>query len=92
MALHLSEKRRATSMLQATVRRTNSKRSFTLAQWQAIGAMCMQLTKCSGTPTLTSSDPSCRAPVNGYLWLNDLHPTYPMHNLIASEIVQQITR
>ncbi|KAI4105515.1 MAG: hypothetical protein LQ339_003357 [Xanthoria mediterranea] len=45
-----------------------------------------------GTPTLTSLDPSCGVPVNAYLWLNDLHPTYPVHNLIASEIVQQITR
>ncbi|KAI4205274.1 MAG: hypothetical protein LQ350_000596 [Teloschistes chrysophthalmus] len=45
-----------------------------------------------GTPTLTFFDPSCGAPVNDYLWLNDLHPTYPMHNLIAAQIVQQITR
>ncbi|KAI4255285.1 MAG: hypothetical protein L6R42_006813, partial [Xanthoria sp. 1 TBL-2021] len=45
-----------------------------------------------GTSTLTSLDPSCGVPVNAYLWLNDLHPTYPVHNLIASEIVQQITR
>ncbi|KAL8657015.1 MAG: hypothetical protein Q9226_002342 [Calogaya cf. arnoldii] len=45
-----------------------------------------------GTPTLTTLDASCGVPVNAYLWLNDLHPTYPVHNLIASEIVQQITR
>ncbi|KAL8937436.1 MAG: hypothetical protein Q9216_004424 [Gyalolechia sp. 2 TL-2023] len=44
-----------------------------------------------GTPTLTYLDPSCGVPVNAYLWLNDLHPTYPVHNLIASQIVQQIT-
>lgn len=49
------------------------------------------LVDCSGTPTLTYLDPSCGVPVNEYLWLNDLHPTYPMHNLIASQIVQQIT-
>ncbi|KAL9000873.1 MAG: hypothetical protein Q9169_000628 [Polycauliona sp. 2 TL-2023] len=45
-----------------------------------------------GTLALTSLDPSCGVSVNAYLWLNDLHPTYPMHNLIASQIVQQITR
>ena len=45
----------------------------------------------SGTPTLTYLDPSCGVAVNDYLWLNDLHPTYPMHNLIAAQIVQQIT-
>ncbi|KAL8713877.1 MAG: hypothetical protein Q9220_002023 [cf. Caloplaca sp. 1 TL-2023] len=44
-----------------------------------------------GTPTLTFNDPSCGVPVNDYLWLNDLHPTYPMHNLMAAQIVQQIT-
>lgn len=35
-------------------------------------------------------DPSCGIPVNEYLWLNDLHPTYPIHNLIASQIVQEL--
>ncbi|KAI4288642.1 MAG: hypothetical protein L6R35_002095 [Caloplaca aegaea] len=45
-----------------------------------------------GTPTLTYLDPSCGVSVNAYLWLNDLHPTYPVHNLIASQIVQQITQ
>ena len=44
----------------------------------------------SGTPTLSYLDPSCGIPVDQYLWLNDLHPTYPMHNLIASRIVQQL--
>ncbi|KAL8812819.1 MAG: hypothetical protein Q9200_000748 [Gallowayella weberi] len=43
------------------------------------------------TPDLISFDPSCGVSVNKYLWLNDLHPTYPMHNLIASQIVNQIT-
>ena len=32
--------------------------------------------------------PVCDVPVNQYLWLNDLHPTYPVHNLIAAEIVR----
>lgn len=47
-----------------------------------------ELTTISGTSTLTYLDPSCGVPVNQYLWLNNLHPTYPMHNFIASQIVQ----
>ena len=42
----------------------------------------------SGTPTLTYFDPSCGVPVNEYFWLNSLHPTYPMHNFMASQIVR----
>ncbi|MCJ1261860.1 hypothetical protein MMC22_001729 [Lobaria immixta] len=42
----------------------------------------------SGTPTLDFFDPSCGVPINEYLWMNNLHATYPMHNLMASQIVQ----
>ena len=37
--------------------------------------------------TLNFFVPACDIPVNQYLWLNDLHPTYPVHNLMAAEIV-----
>jgi len=46
---------------------------------------------CSGTQTLSYFDPTCGVPVDQYLWLNELHPTYPVHNLMASQIVQQFT-
>ena len=46
------------------------------------------LTTISGTPTLAHFYPPCGIPVNEYLWLNSLHPTYPMHNFMASQIVQ----
>ena len=42
----------------------------------------------SGTPTMAYLDPSCEIQVNEYFWLNDLHPTYPIHNFMASQIVQ----
>lgn len=47
-----------------------------------------ELIDISGTPTLTYFDPSCGIPVDEYLWLNGLHPTFPMHNFIASQIVK----
>lgn len=44
----------------------------------------------SGTPAWTTSDPSCLYPVNQYLWLNNLHPTYPIHNATAASIVKTL--
>ena len=52
------------------------------------GDLQAALTIASGTPTLTYFYPACGVPVNQYLWLNSLHPTYPMHNFIASQIVR----
>lgn len=46
------------------------------------------LTTISGTPTLTYFYPPCGIPVNEYFWLNSLHPTYPMHDFMASQIVK----
>lgn len=43
-----------------------------------------------GTSTFNFYDPSCDFPVNEYLWLNDIHPTYPMHNFLAAKIIQLI--
>lgn len=44
----------------------------------------------NGTFTMTSFDSSCVAPVNDYFWLNSLHPTYPMHDLLASSIAESV--
>ena len=40
----------------------------------------------NGTPTETYFDPTCGVPVNEYFWLNTLHPTYPMHKVLAHQI------
>ncbi|KAF6218614.1 hypothetical protein HO133_005965 [Letharia lupina] len=42
----------------------------------------------NGTSSLTSLDPSCGIPVDQYFWLNSLHPTYPMHNFMGSQIAK----
>ncbi|KAF2036682.1 hypothetical protein EK21DRAFT_95917 [Setomelanomma holmii] len=42
----------------------------------------------NGTPTWYTKDPNCTYAVNEYLWLNDLHPTFPVHNATAAEIVK----
>lgn len=42
----------------------------------------------SGTPTWYTKEPSCQYAVNEYLWLNSLHPTFPMHNATASSIAK----
>lgn len=44
----------------------------------------------NGTPAEDSFDPSCGVPVNQYFWLNTLHPTYPMHDVVAQTIVGQL--
>ena len=48
------------------------------------------LIRSRGTSTFNYYDPSCDFPVNEYLWLNDIHPTYPMHNFLAAKIIQLI--
>lgn len=42
----------------------------------------------SGTPTSDYFDPICGIPVNQYFWLNGLHPTYPIHDVMAEHIVR----
>lgn len=44
-----------------------------------------------GTSVLTYFDSACGVSVNEYFWLNDLHPTYPMHNFIGSQIVKLLS-
>ena len=46
---------------------------------------------CSGTPAPDTLDPSCGIPVNQYFWLNSLHPTYPMHDVLAQKVAGQLT-
>lgn len=42
----------------------------------------------NGTPTWYTKDPSCQYAVNEYLWLNELHPTFPVHNATAASIAK----
>ncbi|KAF1911125.1 hypothetical protein BDU57DRAFT_462341 [Ampelomyces quisqualis] len=42
----------------------------------------------NGAPTWYTKDPTCQYAVNEYLWLNDLHPTFPVHNATAASIVK----
>ena len=44
----------------------------------------------NGTAALTEFDPSCSAPLDAYFWLNSLHPTFPMHDLLASKIADML--
>jgi len=44
----------------------------------------------NGTATPTSFDPVCGIPVDEYLWLNSLHPTFRMHEAIAAQIIKLI--
>jgi len=46
----------------------------------------------SGTPTWYTKDASCDYAVNEYLWLNDLHPTFPVHNATAASIVELLSK
>ena len=40
----------------------------------------------NGTSAIDTFIKSCGIPVNQYFWLNSLHPTYPMHKVIASQV------
>ncbi|KAK0259867.1 hypothetical protein LTS09_005711 [Friedmanniomyces endolithicus] len=45
----------------------------------------------NGTPTWYTFYENCTYPVDDYFWLNSLHPTFPMMNVTAQEIVQQLS-
>jgi hypothetical protein len=49
------------------------------------------LTVNSGTPDWYTKDANCEYPVNEYLWLNTLHPTFPIHNATAASIVELLS-
>ena len=40
----------------------------------------------NGTPERDTLNATCGIPVNEYFWLNSLHPTYPMHDVVAKQI------
>ena len=44
----------------------------------------------NGTPEEDTFDASCGVPVNQYFWLNSLHPTYPMQDVMAQQITAQM--
>jgi hypothetical protein len=52
--------------------------------------MIAQLIILSGTPEPTSFNATCGVPVDHYFWLNSLHPTYPMHDVLAQAVADQL--
>jgi phospholipase/lecithinase/hemolysin len=44
----------------------------------------------NGTVAMDTFNASCGYPVNQYFWLNSLHPTYPMHDLLASKVAMEL--
>ena len=44
----------------------------------------------NGTPALNTFDPSCGIPVDQYFWLNNLHPTYHIQDVMAQLIAQEL--
>ncbi|MCJ1307704.1 hypothetical protein MMC25_001352 [Agyrium rufum] len=45
----------------------------------------------NGTPAEDTFNATCGIPVNQYFWLNTLHPTYPMQQVIAKEVAAELT-
>ncbi|KAK7991711.1 hypothetical protein PG988_000505 [Apiospora saccharicola] len=46
----------------------------------------------NGTPKQDTLDPACGVPVNEYFWLNSLHPTYPMHDVVAEQVAAALIK
>ncbi|KAI0199771.1 hypothetical protein F4808DRAFT_471232 [Astrocystis sublimbata] len=44
-----------------------------------------------GTPAQDTFDPSCGIPVNEYFWLNDLHPTSAIHEVVAKGVADLLS-
>jgi len=44
----------------------------------------------NGTPAENTLIASCGIPVNEYFWLNTLHPTYPMQDVLAQQIAKTL--
>ncbi|KAF2091906.1 carbohydrate esterase family 16 protein [Saccharata proteae CBS 121410] len=42
----------------------------------------------NGTPAIDTFYTECDIPVNEYFWLNSLHPTYPMQDVLASQVAE----
>jgi len=58
------------------------------AQYKNTTAFCVAYE--NGTPAPNTFDPSCGVPVDQYFWLNSLHPTYPMHDVLAQAVAKQL--
>jgi phospholipase/lecithinase/hemolysin len=46
----------------------------------------------SGTPAQDTLIASCGIPVNQYFWLNNLHPTSAIHEVVAKGIADALTK
>ncbi|PWW80066.1 Carbohydrate Esterase Family 16 protein [Tuber magnatum] len=44
----------------------------------------------NGTPEWDTYYPECGVKVSEYFWLNSLHPTWPVHKVLAEEIVKSL--
>lgn len=53
-------------------------------------AYCDVYAKYAKSGLLFNFNTTCGIPVNEYFWLNSLHPTFPMHNATAMEIVKML--
>ncbi len=47
---------------------------------------CLIADEPSGTPAQDTLDASCGVPVNQYFWLNNLHPTSAIHEVVAKGV------
>ncbi|KAI8944533.1 hypothetical protein F4801DRAFT_571414 [Xylaria longipes] len=45
----------------------------------------------NGTPAQDTHDASCGVPVNQYFWLNNLHPTSAIHEVVAKGVADLLT-
>ncbi|OAA59906.1 Lipase, GDSL [Niveomyces insectorum RCEF 264] len=45
----------------------------------------------NGTPARDTLTAACGVPVNEYFWLNSLHPTYPIHDVVAEHLAKALT-
>ncbi|KAB2572160.1 Lipase GDSL [Lasiodiplodia theobromae] len=45
----------------------------------------------NGTDEQNTTIAACGAAVNEYFWLNSLHPTFPVHEAVASELSKQLS-
>ncbi|KAI1122003.1 hypothetical protein F5Y10DRAFT_84200 [Nemania abortiva] len=45
----------------------------------------------NGTPAQNTLNPSCGVPVNQYFWLNNLHPTSAIHEVVAKGVADLLT-
>ena len=45
----------------------------------------------SGTPEWDTHLESCEYAVDEFFWLNDLHPTYPVNDVVAEGVVKLLS-